>query len=194
MPGLPGLLEGSACAVVRRLAGRWGGPPGRDRVTAARWGSQPLLRCLHTVQVLLMFGPEYARACGIAALEPLGIFLPGDKNYPGAGSAAARLGGKFLLVRAWLPCLLLAISGVHELAPPPVPNIPALSNLLAGGWLFDPLNLSSDAKRYEAMRVREIKNGRLAMVAWLGFAAQAAVTRQGPLQNFIDALGSLQRQ
>lgn len=30
-----------------------------------------------------MFGPEYARACGIAALEPLGIFLPGDKNYPG---------------------------------------------------------------------------------------------------------------
>jgi len=34
-------------------------------------------------QVLLMFGPEYARACGIEALEPLGIFLPGDKNYPG---------------------------------------------------------------------------------------------------------------
>jgi len=34
-------------------------------------------------QMLLMFGPEYARACGIEALEPLGIFLPGDKNYPG---------------------------------------------------------------------------------------------------------------
>jgi light-harvesting complex II chlorophyll a/b binding protein 7 len=30
-----------------------------------------------------MFGPEYARACGIEALEPLGIYLPGDKNYPG---------------------------------------------------------------------------------------------------------------
>ena len=35
------------------------------------------------MQVLLMFGPEYARACGIDALEPLGIYLPGDKNYPG---------------------------------------------------------------------------------------------------------------
>lgn len=34
-------------------------------------------------QVLLMAGPEYARACGIEALEPLGIYLPGDKNYPG---------------------------------------------------------------------------------------------------------------
>lgn len=33
--------------------------------------------------MLLMFGPEYARACGIEALEPLGIYLPGDKNYPG---------------------------------------------------------------------------------------------------------------
>ncbi len=33
-------------------------------------------------QVLLMFGPEYARSCGIDALEPLGIYLPGDANYP----------------------------------------------------------------------------------------------------------------
>ena len=30
-----------------------------------------------------MFGPEYARSKGPAALEPLGIYLPGDKNYPG---------------------------------------------------------------------------------------------------------------
>lgn len=30
-------------------------------------------------------GPEYARSVGIAALEPLGIYLPGqDINYPGS--------------------------------------------------------------------------------------------------------------
>lgn len=51
--------------------------------------------------------------------------------------------------------------------------------------MFDPLGLSNDPVRYEVMRVREIKNGRLAMVAWLGFAAQAAVTRQGPLENVL---------
>ena len=34
-------------------------------------------------QALLMFGPEYARSCGIEALEPLGIFLPGDNVFPG---------------------------------------------------------------------------------------------------------------
>lgn len=90
--------------------------------------------------MLLAFA-EYARACGISALEPLGIYLPGDKNYP-------------------------------------------------GGWLFDPLNLSADPARYEAMRVREIKNGRLAMVAWLGFFAQAAVTRAGPLENLLQTFGT----
>ena len=29
-----------------------------------------------------MFGPEYARACGIEALEPLGIYLPGGQELP----------------------------------------------------------------------------------------------------------------
>lgn len=35
------------------------------------------------IQVVLMFGPEYARSCGTAALEPLGVYLPGTQNYPG---------------------------------------------------------------------------------------------------------------
>ncbi|KAG4934570.1 hypothetical protein AAZX31_17G248700 [Glycine max] len=88
-------------------------------------------------QALLMVGPEYARYCGIEALEPLGIYLPGDINYP-------------------------------------------------GGALFDPLNLSNDPEAFEELKVKEIKNGRLAMVAWLGFYVQAALTGKGPVQNLID--------
>lgn len=85
----------------------------------------------------LKVGPEYARYCGIEALEPLGIYLPGDINYP-------------------------------------------------GGTLFDPLNLSGNPATFEELKVKEIKNGRLAMVAWLGFYAQAAVTGKGPVQNLIE--------
>lgn len=42
----------------------------------------------------------------------------------------------------------------------------------AGTVWFDPLNLAGDARTFERLRVQELKNGRLAMVAWLGFAAQ----------------------
>ena len=69
---------------------------------------------------------------------------------------------------------------------------PGVALAIAGGLLFDPLNLSGDAERYEQMRVREVKNGRLAMVAFLGFAAQAAVTRQGPVENLLEGLQRLQ--
>ncbi|XP_061989060.1 chlorophyll a-b binding protein 7, chloroplastic isoform X2 [Rosa rugosa] len=85
----------------------------------------------------LKVGPEYARYCGIEALEPLGIYLPGDINYP-------------------------------------------------GGELFDPLNLSKDPVAFEELKVKEIKNGRLAMVAWLGFYSQAALTGKGPVQNLLE--------
>ncbi|KAI4317065.1 hypothetical protein L6164_024975 [Bauhinia variegata] len=88
-------------------------------------------------QAILMVGPEYARYCGIEALEPLGIYLPGDINYP-------------------------------------------------GGALFDPLKLSENPKAFEELKVKEIKNGRLAMIAWLGFYIQAALTGKGPVQNLIE--------
>ncbi|KAK7283811.1 hypothetical protein RIF29_13557 [Crotalaria pallida] len=99
-------------------------------------GSQGVI-VIAICQVLLMVGPEYARYCGIEALEPLGIYLPGDINYP-------------------------------------------------GGALFDPLNLSKDPKTFEELKVKEIKNGRLAMVAWLGFYVQAALTGKGPVQNLVE--------
>ncbi|CAN1809198.1 Chlorophyll a-b binding protein 7, chloroplastic [Linum perenne] len=99
-------------------------------------GSQGII-VIALCQVLLMVGPEYARYCGIEALEPLGIYLPGDENYP-------------------------------------------------GGSLFDPLNLSREPVAFEELKVKEIKNGRLAMVAWLGFYIQAAVTGKGPIQNLVE--------
>ncbi|WCJ19816.1 Chlorophyll A-B binding family protein [Euphorbia peplus] len=99
-------------------------------------GSQGVI-IIAICQFLLMVGPEYARYCGIEALEPLGIYLPGDINYP-------------------------------------------------GGALFDPLNLSRDPVAFEELKVKEIKNGRLAMVAWLGFYAQASLTGKGPIENLLE--------
>jgi light-harvesting complex I chlorophyll a/b binding protein 5 len=48
---------------------------------------------------------------------------------------------------------------------------------------FDPLGQSSPA-----MELREIKNGRLAMVAFVGFAVQALVTREQPIEGLQNHL------
>ena len=59
------------------------------------------------------------------------------------------------------------------------------------GGAFDPLNLSADPAVFKVMKEREVKNGRLAMVACLGFAAQhGAQPGQTPLDNLVAHLGN----
>jgi hypothetical protein len=49
-----------------------------------------------------------------------------------------------------------------------------------GGKLFDPIGFSrGDAARLEEYKVKEVKNGRLAMLALVGFVAQYKATGKG---------------
>ncbi|CAI0558149.1 unnamed protein product [Linum tenue] len=47
-----------------------------------------------------------------------------------------------------------------------------------------------DVKSAGAWKQKEIKNGRLAMVAMLGFFVQAAVTHKGPIDNLVEHLSN----
>lgn len=53
------------------------------------------------------------------------------------------------------------------------------------GGPFDFMGLSKDPVAYADYKAKELRNGRLAMVAFLGFAAQYEATGKGPIDNLI---------
>ena len=58
-----------------------------------------------------------------------------------------------------------------------------------GGLWFDPLGWSKGSpEKQKDLRTREIKNGRLAMVAVLGAFVQASLTHTGPINNLLTHL------
>ena len=57
-----------------------------------------------------------------------------------------------------------------------------------GGPFFNILGLGKNEAELRDLKLKEIKNGRLAMLAMLGFGSQAVLTGKGPFENLLDHL------
>ncbi|XP_074269562.1 chlorophyll a-b binding protein CP29.3, chloroplastic-like [Silene latifolia] len=94
---------------------------------------------------------------------------------------ASYLGQKLpfsLTTLIWIEVLLLGYIEFQRNA-----ELDPEKRLYPGGSYFDPLGLAADPEKKETLQLAEIKHSRLAMVAFLGFAIQAAATGKGPLSN-----------
>ena len=75
--------------------------------------------------------------------------------------------------------------------PPAAESACSLLGLfVAGGPAFNFLGFGRSENNLRDLQIKEVKNGRLAMIAVLGFGAQAVLTRQGPFQNLLDHLAN----
>ena len=78
-------------------------------------------------------------------------------------------------------------------APPALSELNAtveLSPLCTGGQFFNLFNLGKSEQEMKTLKTKEIKNGRLAMLAVFGYGAQAVMTGEGPYKNLTDHLSN----
>lgn len=166
-----------------------------SEVIHGRWAMLAVLGCL---------APEIAGkgTWWQLALQPLGVSDGAADAAAAAGSSGALLAAGpllFIAVAEW--CRLQDLRRPGSMAEPLQVLLPRGSGLSGGfagsgqaaypgGPVFNFLNYVQSGPAMSQFKESEVKHGRLAMLAMLGFSAQAMLTGEGPWENLREHLAA----